>query len=156
MLEIYGNIYGHMWKFWWYMLEIYAHIPCYIMAYAEQLQIVKPAWNKKCIRHLFGDGYPIDRNVISPGSSITYPSWLAIRSQWWMVFPLQMTLTPGCNPWLFPLVTRTAPPNMVDVSSKEIGFKWCIWMYMVYIYAVYCRNTYVNTWYSYHRLPCSP
>ena len=72
-------------------------------------------------------------------------SVLAIRSQWWMVFPLQMTLTPGCNPWLFPLVTRTVPPNMVDVSSKEIGFKWCIWMYMVYIYAVYCRNTYVNT-----------
>jgi hypothetical protein len=45
------------------MLEIYAHIPCYIMAYAEQLQIVKPAWNKKCIMHLFGDGYPIDRHV---------------------------------------------------------------------------------------------
>ena len=33
------------------------------MAYAEQLQIVKPAWNKKCIMHLFGDGYPIDRHV---------------------------------------------------------------------------------------------
>ena len=42
-------------------------------------------------------------------------------------------------------ITPTAPPNMVDISSKEIGFKWCIWMYMVYIYAVYCRDTYVNT-----------
>ena len=99
------------------MLEIYANIPCYIMAYAEQLQIVKPAWNKKCIRHLFGDGYPIDRHPLC---------WRSDPNGGW-------------------LITPTAPPNMVDVSSKEIGFKWCIWMYMVYIYAVYCRDTYVNT-----------
>jgi hypothetical protein len=95
-MEIYMDICGNSGDICWKYMHIYPVISWHTL---NNYKLLNPLGtrNALCIyletaipsTDMFLLNLSIKWNVISPGSSITYPSWLAIRSQWWMVFPAQ-------------------------------------------------------------------
>ena len=127
-MEICGNSGDICWKY----MQIYPVISWHTL---NNYKLLNPLGTRNALCIYLETAIPSTDMFLlnrSRSNGMSFPpvvpsSVLAIRSQWWMVFPaLQVTLTPCCNPWLLTLITPTAPPNMVE-------YKWCIWCIWMYI-----------------------